>query len=403
MALDVGIGLSTEVDPAVAVKEAARQAIKNIRYKKFSLAIVFSSLGFASSAVLKALSAQLENVPLIGCSGTPIISSQGIFKHGIIVMLLGHHEDISYSTALVNTITKASPLVAAQELGQKLLADSATMRRVLSVVFFDGLLKENSNFIDGLQQRLGTRFPLLGASASDDLHFSKTYVYYNKEAASDAACGLLLGGKINFGLGIKHGWRPLGKPRVVTKSEDNIVYAIDGKAAAMMYEDCLGLDTASLRKELRYLSVFYPVGIHLAMENEFLLRNVLSIEDNGALVFQGNIAEGSEIRLMIGTKESALEATEQACLEAKRDIGTNIDFLFVFNSISRYILFKREAYKELEVIKNTIGRDIPIIGFYTYGDQAPLKTGTYQSKIYFHNHTIAVLAIGKQQEAAPQT
>jgi hypothetical protein len=106
---------------------------------------------------------------------------------------------------------------------------------------------------------------------------------------------------------------------------------------------------------------------------------------------------------MIGTKESCLNATRQALDEAKKilfapivDIGKSEirNSVFVFDSVSRYILLRREAQEELEIIKEGFSKDTPIIGLYTYGEQAPLKAISYQGQAYFHNQTIAILNIG---------
>jgi len=48
----------------------------------------------------------------------------------------------------------------------------------------------------------------------------------------------------------------------------------------------------------------------------------------------------------------------------------------------------------LEIIKEKLGKDTPIIGIYTYGEQAPLRAVNYQGRGYFHNQTIAILGIG---------
>ena len=96
---------------------------------------------------------------------------------------------------------------------------------------------------------------------------------------------------------------------------------------------------------------------------------------------------------MIATKESCLLATR----EALNEINTKIkhpDFLLVFNSISRYILLGRDASRELEIIKNSVPQETPIIGVYTYGEQAPLTALNYQGKVYLHDQTITVLSIG---------
>jgi hypothetical protein len=103
---------------------------------------------------------------------------------------------------------------------------------------------------------------------------------------------------------------------------------------------------------------------------------------------------------MIGTKESCLNATQQAVNEAQKVSFGPIDksrvknFVLVFDSVSRYMLLRRAAQQELEIIKDGFGNNTPIIGLYTYGEQAPLRAISYQGQSYFHNQTIAILNIG---------
>lgn len=402
--MDASIGLSTEKDPISAAIEATRLASININYEDINLAIVFSSIDLSHPKVLKKISGYLEGrMPIIGCSGTAIITNQGIFKHGIAVMLLSLPQGIYFNTACVKEIKTKTSLSAGLELGEHLLYGFQDVSRVLSLIFSDGLIDEGSNLIYGLQERLGKSFPLVGASASDDLRFLKTYLYFNQEILSDSAVGILWGGKLNFGLGTKHGWKPLGKPRTVTRSKGNVAYEIDGAQAVKIYEDYFAKSLSELQEEIRRISILYPIGIYLPGEKEYLLRNILSIENNGSLRFQGNVVEGSIVRLMIGTKESALAATQQAVNEVKRELWGPLadfkkketkNFVLVFDSVSRYILLKRDAKKELEIIKEGLGEDTPIMGLYTYGEQAPLMATSYQGQAYFHNQTITILAIG---------
>ena len=395
MAIKIGMGLSTKRDSLKGTQEAVREARLNLQSQKIDLAVVFSSLDFAHVTVFRTINNLLGPVPLIGCSSLAIISNQGIFKHGLAIMLLSFSADIYFNTACVKEISVKPIADAGRELGEKLLYGFRGIRRDLSMIFSDGLISDGSSFITGLQEKLGMSFPLAGASASDNLAFKRTYLYFNEEVLSDAACGVLWGGKLNFGLGIKHGWKPLGKPHRVTKSTGNIVYEIDNAPAVNMYKEYLAYDLAKLRRELKYISIFYPIGIYLAGEDEYLLRNILSIQDNGSLIFQGNVPQDSRIRLMIGTKESCLAATSQALNEAKDALlGRQLGCVFIFDSVSRYMLLGRQAKKELEIIKENLDKDTPIIGLYTYGEQAPLKALNYQGRTYFHNQTITILGIG---------
>lgn len=393
--LNVGIGVSTEKDIAQAVKEAMLKARSSIYKEKVDLAIVFSSINFARPTAIKIISNLLGPVPIIGASGAAVLSNQGILKNGLSIVLISFPKMVSFNTALIKDIGSKAALTAGQELGKKLLDDFHGIRRDLGIIFSDGLIEENSGLISGLQERFGTSFPMFGASASDDLKFLKTYIYFNQEIFNDAACGMLLGGKLNFGLGLKHGWKPLGKPRQITSAKNNIIHQIDNLPAVKIYEDYLARNVAELRKELKRISIFYPIGIHLTGEKEYLLRNLHSIENDGSLVCQGNTPEGSQIRLMIGTRESCLAATQQAAEETKKNFpDKKIGLALVFDSISRYILLGRNAARELEIIKERLGKDTPIAGIYTYGEQAPLRAINYQGKTYCHNQTIAILGIG---------
>lgn len=393
MNIKASIGVSREKDYSQAAKQAIAQAKANMPYKKFDLAFVFASIDLCYPGLLKTIVSELGRVPLLGASGAAVITNHGILKHGVAVLLLNLPEKIFFNTACVRDINKKTPIAAGEELGAKLLYGFKDVRRDLSVVLSDGLIKDNHSLIRGLQEKLGASFPLVGASASDNLRFAKTCVFFNQEMLTDAAAGILWGGRFNFSLGTRHGWKPLGKPRTVTKSYNNEVYSIDNLPAAKVYEEYLGRDFNELKKELKHITTLYPVGIYLSEEEEYLLRNVVAIVEGGVLVFQGDVPQGSQIRLMIATKESCLLATRQATSEVNAKVK-HPDFLLVFNSISRYILLGRDASKELQIIKDSIPKGTPVAGVYTYGEQAPLRAINYQGKVYLHDQTITVLSVG---------
>lgn len=393
--ISVGVGLSTNKDYNQAIEEAVVQARINLRKDKIDLMVVFSSVEFARFNVLKRIANLLGPLPAIGCTATAIISNRGILKYGLAVILLNFPGSIYFKNACVKGIRAKSTMTAGEELGEKLLYGYKDIRRDLGIIFSDGMLPDGWGIIYGLQKKLGRSFPLIGACASENLTFQKTYLYSNQEVVDNAACGILLGGKLNFGLGVKHGWKPLGKPRYVTRASEYIIHEIDNAPAIRVYEEYFAKSLPELRSNLTRITISYPIGINIAGEKEYLLRNVISIEDNGSLMLQGDIPEGSVIRLMIGTKESCLAATGQAIDEAKKGFANrNIDLMLVFSSAARYILLGRKAHRELEIIKEKLNKDTPIIGMYTYGEQAPLSAISYLGRTYFYNEAFVALALG---------
>ncbi|MEW6101910.1 MAG: FIST N-terminal domain-containing protein [Candidatus Omnitrophota bacterium] len=399
--MNISVGISTGQDPLAAAKEAAKQAKKNCS-GKVDFAFVFSSVDFAKSNVLKTISDSLEGLPLLGSSSQAIISSLGVFDHGIIIMLVGLPQGAYFNIACVKNIKQKTPRAAGEELGEKLLYAFKQLPRELAIVLSDGHIDDVSSLVFGLQEKLGLSFPLAGGCASDALNLSRTYIYYNDELLTDASVALLLGGKLNYSMSSKHGWKPLGKPRMVTLSKGNIVAEIDGEPAIRLYQQYLASETAELKADLKRISMLYPLGIYVPEEEEYLIRNVISIEEKGILHFHGDVPQGSTVRLMIGTKESCFEASRQTAQELKDNLfrssqtgqGERKKFILVFNSISRYVLLKRDADRDVRIIKETLEQDIPLIGLYTYGEHASLHSINYLGKAYFHNQTITVLGIG---------
>lgn len=395
MSIQIGLGLSTQRDPILAAKEAVIKARADIYNAKISLALVFSSIDLSGSTTLKVIANFIEGAQILGISTEAIFSNQGLFKHGLAVVLFSLKDDTYITTACVKNIKENTLLATGDSLASALLTGLKKGQRDLSIMFSDGLSEHGSEITRGFQKKLGASIPLLGAIVSSGLTSQKTTIYSNQELLHNAASGLLLGGKLVFGLGTQHGWLPIGKPHRVTKSSGNIVNEIDSLPAIKLYEDYIGKNTAQLKEELRRISIFYPLGIRLEGEKEFLLRNISNIKEDGSLVLQGDVTQDSSVRVMIGTKETCLAATAQAVKQAKKALGEHpCKFALVFSSLSRYILLGRHAKKELDIIKGELGENTPIVGIYTHAEQAPLVATSYLGSAYLHNQTINVLAIG---------
>jgi len=402
--LDIGIGLSREKDPALAAKEAVRQAGFNMLSERADLAIVFSSRDLASLGLLKSIAVSSGGIPVIGCSGSAVITDQGVFKHALAVMLLRIPDSSHAVTAYVRDLKAKGGQESGRELAEKLLADSKETRRVLSLILADALIKDVADLIAGLQERFGRMFPIFAGSASGNIQAHHTYLYFNQNLLMDSALGMLWGGKLSFGLASRHGWKPLGKPRTVTKSRGNLVEEIDGEYALKVYEEYFGSSAAELKKNFYLISILYPLGINI--ENEYFLHNVMAIEEDGSLRFQANLKQGSIVKLMLATKESCLQATRDAAEEAKKGLmGPSAEsakestkkFILIFESLSRQMLLSKDPAQEIKIIKEVFGAGAPIMGLYTYGGQTPFNIGSYyQSQTYFHNQAISVLALGGQ-------
>jgi hypothetical protein len=393
--MQIGIGFSVERDHIKAVKEAVEKAKINISREKVDLVLVFNTINFNHPLVLSTISELLNNAPLLGLSSPAVMHNQGVSNNGLLIILFSFSEETYFNTACVKEISVKGAHASGEKLGEELLYGCKGIRRNLSIVFSDGYIPEGQKITLGIQNKVGRSFPIIGASSSaKNTGEGKTCLYHNAFSLNDAACGILLGGKLGFGLGIKHGWQPLGKPRKVTRSLGNVVNEIDNKPAVNLYEEYFNKDLNGIKKEINRISSLYPLGISVDRENEYLLRSLTSILNDGSLFLNGEVPEGSAVRLMISSRSSCLKSTKEAAYAAKNNLGNQeAKIILIFNSSARASILGRERNMEIEEILKVFGKDAPMAGVYTAAEYAPFSDDDYLGRSYFHNNSIAVLAI----------
>jgi hypothetical protein len=247
---------------------------------------------------------------------------------------------------------------------------------------------------------LGLRIPVTGGCAGDDLLFQKSFQYYGDEILTDSAPAVLISGDVSVGIGQRHGWMPIGRPRKVTRSSGNIVYQLDRRPAVSIYEDYLGIKRQELSQEpLASVAMTYPLGIAGEEYPEFLLRGAFRVGKAGSLICNGEIAQGSNVRLMIGGYESALEAAQQAAHDSAEQVGrSKLKGALVFCSVARQKMLGSEFHGEIDVIRNALGgAGLRIGGFYSYGELAPApveKRSRKPRENMFNNVSVVVVSLG---------
>ena len=392
MATWVGVGNSRQPDSFRAGQEAARKALDRMGQSHPNLVFVFGSVRFDQESLLQGVISLTGSAPLIGCSTAGEILADGPVRRSVAVMAI--RSDTFQAAIGLGLNISENPRQAGRDAATQ--AVKAKLSNPHSFAIFpDGLTGNAAEVIRGIQDILGLSFPIVGGSAADDFAFTQTTQYFQDKTCHNAVPGVLMTGPIAVGVGARHGWKPLGRPRRVTRALDNIVQELDGHSAVNLYEMYFGRAADSLRMgSLANMSIIYPLGMPIPGEEEYLLRNVLRIDPAGSLIYAGEISEGSEVRLMMGSKENALQAARRAAEQAVMALAPRTPtFALVFSSCSRARLFGRRAGEEISAIRKELGEDIPFVGFYDYGEQAPLTAAGFRGLSYFHNETLIVCAV----------
>ncbi len=392
MAIWVGVGKSSQSDSFRAGAEAAGQALESMGQPHPDLVLTFASIRYDQESLLKGIVSVTQEAPLVGCSTAGEILAEGPTRRSVVAMAI-RSDSLKVATGIGSSISH-NPRQAGREIATQIIRANLSNPHGL-LLFPDGLTGNVAEVIRGVQDVLGLSFPIVGGSAADDFGFTRTYQYFQGKVYTDSVPGVLLAGSITLGIGARHGWKPLGKPRQVTKALANIVQELDGQSAVNLYEMYFGrAATSSAPESLPDMSILYPLGMPIPGEEEYLLRNILRVDPNGALVYAGEIPQGTEVRLMMGSKAKALEAARLAAEQAILSIAPRTpSFGLVFSSSSRSRLFGRRRGEEIATIRQALGSTVPLVGFYDYGEQAPLTAAGFRGLSYFHNESLVVAAV----------
>ena len=400
MSIFAGVGLSkNRTDSYQAGFEACKMAIEKMGAGVPDFVITFASVAFDQNELMRGIKEASGGAPGIGCSDAGEITNAGPSEKSVAIMAI-KSDQIRFVNGLgldIKTDARAAGASVAREIKDKSIESLRAF-----IMLPDVLTGNGADIVRGVLDVLGENFPVVGGAAGDDFLFQKTYEYRDNEAVSGAVAGMGLSGKFSFAMGVRHGWVPIGVPMKVTKSKGAVLYELDHKPAVSIYEDYFGTQADVLRREpLARLAITYPLGIKVPELEEYLIRDAITVDEHGAITCAAEIPEGSEIRLMIGSKEKAIEAAQDAAHHMMKDFELQQQtpkLILMFNCIAREKLFAQKAKDEIDAIMEIVGHNVPLLGFYTYGEQAPMGGETRDpAKIRsrFYNETVVIFGIGE--------
>src|SRR3989344_2696428 len=307
--MKASVGASYGDDSYAVGVNACQDAIDQLGDKNPDLLLVFSSVKYDQEKMLSGVRSVAPNALLVGSSTSGEITTQGPLKDRSVAVMAIKSPEIKYFVGVGEDI-QANPRLAgkvvADNVKQQIKEQIGDVLKAF-IMIPDVLVGNGADIVRGVLDSLGAHFPVVGGASGDDFAFKKTYQYINDKVYSGTVVGLGLTGNFKIGIGVKHGWIPVGEPMTVTKSSGAVVHEINGAPAVKIYENYFGAEEAKvLRTEpLAKLAITYPLGMKVEGSDELLIRDPITVDENGSITCAAEIPEGSEIRLMVGSREEA--------------------------------------------------------------------------------------------------
>jgi hypothetical protein len=257
-------------------------------------------------------------------------------------------------------------------------------------VLSEGSFVNGSSLIKGLENDIDLEVSITGGMCGDDARFEKTVASY-KENPKEGEVILIgfYGEALEISYASFGGWIPFGPERIITKSEANILYEIDGQPALDLYKKYLG-DKAS---ELPQASLLYPLNVTPEGKKEPVVRTILNINnDDQSMILAGDVPMNSRVQLMMASVDGIATGAQIAAEFAMKNRKTDPELAILVSCIGRKLVMNQRVEEEVEHVRETIGEKIPMTGFYSYGEMAPFNEST---SCELHNQTMTLTLISE--------
>jgi hypothetical protein len=394
--LRVGVGTSELADPAVAGRQAAAAAVADLAEPRAALVLVYASIRYDLPALLRAIREITGDTPLIGSSSSGHFHAGALTQPGIgVAILIFGSGSYQFGTGVAHGI-RSDPFRAGYALAESARSALGEQPRHSALLALPcGVDVDHQRFVHGIYRMAGAAVPVVGGAASDDRQMRETYVFHDDEVISDAAVGVWIGSPHPLRVVRGHGWRSRGLPLAITGQDGQLVRTIAGRPALEVFQQHLNEAHSSndlgasqpdlappepivrLAEAGRCLGIIEPDGTRT-------LRGVFAGED-GAVRTWLALPPYSAVQIMTCTQDELLDVCDQIVPKAlvERDSGV----LLAFSCAARLRMLRERGAEEAQRLQRAAG-NIPIFGFYSYGELARTTSSNG-----IHNATITALAL----------
>ena len=349
-------------------------------------------LFFGSSKLLSSedrfleLRSRFPTAHIVGSTTAGEIIGEEVIDNSIVATAIEFEKtQISIASCLIQEME--SSFQAGEYLASQLALDD--LKNIL--IISDGQLVNGSELVKGLISILGEKVSISGGLAGDGTRFQKTLVSYNAPPESGRIVIIgMYGSAIRTGHGSVGGWDTFGPERIITKSNANILYELDGKPALELYKEYLGPEAANLPGS----ALLFPLMIKPQnQEAAGTVRTVLSIDEaSNSMIFAGDIPEGFRAQLMMANFDrlvwGAMQAAEYAFQREEEEVGDRLAILI--SCVGRKMVLGQRISDEVEAVQEIMGAQTRQMGFYSYGEISPhVEIGSCQ----LHNQTMTITTI----------
>jgi len=261
------------------------------------------------------------------------------------------------------------------------------------LILSDGLTINGSELVRGLISLLPEGVSVTGGLSGDGDRFEKTFVMLDGRPRRGAVAAIGFYGGVRVGYGSNGGWDPFGPERLITRSSGNVLYELDGRPALELYKLYLGHHANGLPAT----GLLFPLSLRISEEGRTLVRTLLSVDEpRGGMIFAGDMPEGTHARLMKANFDRLIDGAIDAARAATSIMGAGSpDLAILISCVGRRLVLRQRIEEEIEGVRDILGPNTILTGFYSYGEISPFAKGFPPE---LHNQTMTITTFSERFE-----
>ena len=141
-------------------------------------------------------------------------------------------------------------------------------------------------------------------------------------------------------------------------------------------------------------ALLFPIVVTEANNGQGVVRTVLSVNDESkSMTFAGDIPLGGTAQLMKTNVDDLVDGATMAAETSLSGLGdVRPDLALLVSCVGRKLVMKQRVEEEVEAIRDVLGPDTKITGFYSYGELCPFSQG---QECRLHNQTMTITALAE--------
>ena len=367
--------VSDHHDPVAATKAVVARVAEQLGDRPCHLAVFFVSMLYRATwdTVVRQIRQQLGHPVVIGCTAGGVL---GVNQE------LEAIPAMSLAAAYLPRVTLHPFAISPQELEHE--QDHGFWIEKIGIAPAQkpvGILLPEPFSCDvmALVETLGATYPampLIGGLASGAAQAGDNALFFNDQILTEGAIGVALTGDVTLQTIVAQGCRPIGRPYIVTKAEQNFVFELAGLSAVEALRQLYGTlspKDQTLAQHALFLGIVTNEQQAEFRRGDFLIRNLIGIDpSSGAIAVGDRIRVGQTVQFQIRDADTSREDLQHLLSEhAQTFAQTPVAGALLFSCLGRGRDLYGESHYDIRTIQAAIGT-CPIAGFFCNGEIGPV-------------------------------